>query len=117
MEPVKFGKDVLSHADLSFSMDVYEWIMANTKQPLESDLKNLTNSKFYTRRNSKATALKWRRTITLENALEIQKGCQSEMQRLRKGPKCFLKIYMAYDSYDMKTSEDLANHRRQNILL
>lgn len=104
MEPVKFGKEVLAHADLSFSMDVYEWIMANTKQPLESDLKNLTNSKFYTRRNSKATALKWRRSITLENALEIQKGCQSEMQRLRKGVKCFLKIFMAY--------EDLTRSRR-----
>ena len=85
MEPIKFSKQVLRHASLSFTKDVYNWIMANTKESLDSSLKNISNSKFYTKRNSKKTALKWRKTITLENALEVQKGCQSEMDRLRPG--------------------------------
>ena len=41
-----------------------------------------SNAKFFTKRNSRRTALKWRETISIDNVKRIQMFCSQEMQRL-----------------------------------
>ena len=86
MKPVYFAKKVLEHAGLDFSYEVRTWIEKNTKGIAKSAENEKLWKPFLSDRDSRQTALKWRESILLENAKEIQKLCANEMGQLNYLP-------------------------------
>ncbi len=67
---------------MSYTSEVASWIESNTKSSLSSDVLGNSNARFFTQRNSKQTALRWRETIQMENVEAVQNLCAEEMQKL-----------------------------------
>lgn len=55
------------------------WIAANTQTKQDAN----NSYKFGTQRDSRQTALRWRETITLDNAITIQEYCHLEMKEMK----------------------------------
>ena len=67
---------------MSYTSEVASWIESNTKSSLPSDVMGNSNSRFFTQRNSKQTALRWRETIQMANVEAVQTLCAQEMAKL-----------------------------------
>ena len=81
VRPFKYAKRILNFAGLNYTSEVNDWIVKNTQRKT-GKRKRSSNNPFTTNRDSEQTALKWRSSVSLSDALTIQKFCKDEMEKL-----------------------------------
>ena len=81
VKPFKYAKRILNFAGLNYTSEVNDWIVKNTQRKT-GKRKRSSNNPFTTNRDSEQTALKWRSSVSLSDALTIQEFCNDEMEQL-----------------------------------
>ena len=75
VRPFKYAKRILNFAGLNYTSEVNDWIVKNTQRKT-GKRKRSPNNQFTTNRDSEQTALKWRSSVSLSDALTIQEFCK-----------------------------------------